>query len=280
MNIGKNRPKIDGDTVKRLFQLDVIKSAFAAAFRKQTWQRLFTPDLLNEFFGRDLISAMHLLGALVILTVCIVCYRSGTEGGKVSILGLFAYFNVFVGIVVIRNSEKFDMSKAIWGLLAMWVMAVGIGLILSSAWEGFGQLIGTCAFVGVFALPVMMLDPGFWKKIFQAILGTLDQAFAGNSIEGIGIGLIGGLLGLVLGAILILLSGALIVASNYVGLAVGFCRITGCRFARNDDMPTMAEGVVAEDIALPESSLQEVPPVNLDDKAPQAEDGSDEFVIE
>ena len=279
MKIGGNKPKLDGETVKKLFQWDVIKPAFAAAFKKTTWQRLSSLELLDEFFGRDLISALHLLGALVILTICVVCYRSGTEGGKVSILGLFSYFNVFVGIVVIRNSEKFDMSKAIWGLLGMWVMAVGVGLILSSAWEGFGQLIGTCAFVGVFALPVMMLDPSFWKKIFQAIFGTIDQAFSGNSIEDIGIGLIGGLLGLILGAVLILLSGALIVASNYVGLAVGFCRVTGCRFARKDDVLTMAEGVVAEDVTLPDSSSEEVSQANSDDNAPQAEE-NDEFIIE
>lgn len=279
MKIGRNRPKLDGETVKKLFQWDVIKPALAAAFRKTTWQRLFSLDLIDEFFGRDLISALHLLGTLVILTICIVCYKSGTVGGKVSILGLFSYFNVFVGIVVIRNSEKFDMSRAIWGLLGMWVMAIGVGLILSSAWEGFEKLIGTCAFVGVFALPVMMLDPSFWKKIFHAIFGTIDQALSGNSIEDIGFGLIGGLLGLLLGAILILLSGALIVISNYVGLAVGFCRITGCRFARKDDVPTMAEGVVAEDITLPESSPEEVSQANSDDEARQAEE-SDEFVIE
>ena len=279
MKIGRERPKLDGETVKRLFQWDVIKSALAAAFKKETWQRLFSLDLLDEFFGRDLISALHLLGALVILTICIVCYRSGTEGGKVLTLGLFSYFNVFVGIVVVRNSEKFDMSKAIWGLLGMWVMAVGVGLILSSAWEGFSQFIGTCAFVGVFALPVMMLDPNFWKQIFQAILGAIDRAFSGNSIEDIGIGLIGGLLGLVLGAVLILLSGALIVASNYAGLAIGFCRITGCRFARKDDVPTMAEGVEAEDITLPESSPEEVPQANPAEEAHQAEE-SDEFTIE
>lgn len=274
--------KLGSDTIKEIFQWDVIRSAISAAFKKESWQRVFAPETIDEFLGRDLISACHLLCTLVILTICIICYKSGTYGGKALILGFFAYFNVFVGIVVFRNVEKFDMSRAIWWLLGMWAMAVGIGFILSSAWEGWGELLGTSAFVGLFALPVMMLKPEFWKQIFHAIGSTIDRALSGNSIEDIGVGLIGGVLGLMLGAFFILLTGAFIVISNYVSIAIEFCRMTGCRFARPEEIPQLADGVVAEDVvqAAPSEAVADQSEMAHGREEAQPQEEDDEIIMD
>ena len=287
MNVGgRMKPSIRSDAIKAVFKWDVIGRAFVAALKKDTWKRLFSVDAIGEFFGRDLISALHMVGIVAIVATCIVCHRSGIEGGRVTAIGVFAYFNVFVGIVVARNIAQLDMSKAIWGVVKLWVMAVGVGIILASMWDGWSALLDSSASVGVFAVPVMVFDSEMRRRavipFLHAAWGAIESAFSGNSIESIGAGLIGAALGLVIGVVVFLVVGAFVVICHYAGLAIELCLATGCRFARPEATLQLADGVVAEDVPqpMPEEAVAAQSEMTHDREGTQLQENDDVIIMD
>ena len=276
----REKQRIGSDALKAVFRWDVIGRAFSAALKKDTWARLFSAEAVSEFFGRDLISALHLAGVIAVVTICIVSYRSVGGGGRVAVIGAFAYFNVFVGIVVARNIDAMDTAKAIWGVVKLWVMAVGVGIILASMWNGWGALLNASTSVGIFAVPVMIFDSEMRRRVVMPFVhtafGSIESAFSGNSIESVGGGLIGALIVIVIGLVMVLVAGAIVVVCHYIGLAAELCIVTGCRFAKPKEALQLAEGVVAEDMPQPMLSEAAAPQPEAahdrEESQPQEED--------
>lgn len=212
------KKKIDCSAIKKFLQLDKVSSIFMVAVNRKIWRNLISSDVWKELFEKDLVSAVHLLFTLIIVAICLYCHKVYGYGGMILTLGIFAYFNVFVGTIAVRNNTdaKIELCK---NIVKLWAMGIGVGFIIASMWNGWSSFFSVCGSLGFIVLPVMLLQSDFRQKLSPVLSGMFNVGSMDDMLPGC--------LGVVIGFMVLLLiagfAGSIMLFVFYFGMIVDIC---------------------------------------------------------